>query len=131
HAERRIGHAHQPQGYGAPALGRNGGLVPRVAAHGDSHRPEIADRYRASMTRMLAIASSIGNSCVKLLRNAAAARSHCSWYWSTGAKSSTTAALPSRLTPESITIRQACSFGGVNGTDISIRPSVPSTTTRW
>ena len=48
------------------------------AAHGDSHRPDSADRYSASMTRMFAIASSIGNSCADSLRNASRRASHCS-----------------------------------------------------
>jgi hypothetical protein len=65
----------------APGLGFvAAGLVFVVGAYGLSHDPFLAERNRASMTRMFRIASSIGNSSGVAFRIAREKASPCSVY---------------------------------------------------
>ena len=80
-----------------PREGRGDGRAP----HGVSQRPLLAERKQASITRIFAMASSIGYSSGSSPRIARENASPCRVYWSQVANSSTRAPPPTRSAPES------------------------------
>ena len=87
---------------------------------GDCHAPDVALAKIASMTAMLAIASSSDVAAVRLPAIASAMASAWRPYWSAGPNSTTS--LPAPSTKVTFVARPA---GALTGMSTSMRPAVP------